>query len=96
MATFISLVNFTDQGIRNVKDSPGRYEAFKALAEKVGGTVKSVYYTMGNYDMVLIVEGSDEEAMTAMLKVGSLGNVRTETLRGFSVEEMKKIIGKMP
>jgi uncharacterized protein with GYD domain len=96
MATFISLVNFTDQGIRNVKDSPGRYEAFKAVAEKVGGTVKSVYYTMGNYDMVLIVEGSDEAAMTAMLKVGSLGNVRTETLRGFSVEEMKKIIGKMP
>jgi len=96
MATFISLVNFTDQGIRNVKDSPDRYEAFKALAEKVGGKVKGVYYTMGHYDMVLIVEGSDEAAMTAMLKVGSLGNVRTETLRGFSVEEMKKIIGKMP
>ena len=63
MATFICLVNFTDQGIRNVKDSPGRYEAFKALAEKVGGTVKSVYYTMGHYDMVLILEGSDEAAM---------------------------------
>jgi uncharacterized protein with GYD domain len=66
------------------------------LAEKVGGKVKGVYYTMGHYDMVLIVEGSDEAAMTAMLKVGSLGNVRTETLRGFSVEEMRKIIGKMP
>jgi len=96
MATFISLVNFTDQGIRNVKDSPDRYEAFRAMAEKVGGKVKGVYYTMGHYDMVLIVEGSDEAAMTAMLKVGSLGNVRTETLRGFSVEEMRKIIGKMP
>jgi uncharacterized protein with GYD domain len=96
MATFISLVNFTDQGIRNVKDSPDRYEAFKTLAEKVGGKVKGVYYTMGHYDMVLIVEGSDEAAMTAMLKVGSLGNVRTETLRGFSVEEMRKIIAKMP
>ena len=96
MATFISLVNFTDQGIRNVKDSPGRYEAFKALAEKLGGTVKGVYYTMGKYDMVIIMEGSDEAAMTAMLKVGSAGNVRTESLRGFSVEEMKKIIGKMP
>jgi uncharacterized protein with GYD domain len=96
MATFIILVNFTDQGIRNVKDSPDRYEAFKAMAEKVGGKVKGVYYTMGHYDMVLIVEGSDEAAMTAMLKVGSLGNVRTETLRGFSVEEMRKIIGKMP
>jgi len=95
MATFISLVSFTDQGIRNVKDSPDRYEAFKALAEKVGGTVKGVYYTMGHYDMVVIMEGSDEAAMTAMLKVGSLGNVRTETLRGFSLEEMRKIIGKM-
>jgi len=96
MSTFIILVNFTDQGIRNVKDSPDRYEAFKALAEKVGGKVKGFYYTMGHYDMVLIVEGSDEAAMTAMLKVGSVGNVRTETLRGFSVEEMRKIIGKMP
>jgi len=96
MATFISLINFTDQGIRNVKDSPDRYEAFKAMAEKVGGKVKGVYYTMGHYDMVVIVEGSDEAAMTAMLKVGSLGNVRTETLRGFSLEEMRKIIGKMP
>ena len=96
MSTFIMLVNFTDQGIRNVKDSPDRYEGFKALAEKVGGKVKGVYYTMGHYDMVLIVEGSDEAAMTAMLKVGSVGNVRTETLRGFSVEEMRKIIGKMP
>lgn len=96
MSTFIILVNFTDQGIRNVKDSPDRYEAFKALAEKVGGKVKGVYYTMGHYDMVLIVEGSDEAAMTAMLKVGSVGNVRTETLRGFSVEEMRKIISKMP
>jgi len=96
MATFISLVNFTDQGIRNVKDSPDRYEAFRAMAEKVGVTVKGIYYTIGHYDMVLIVEGSDEAAMTAMLKVGSLGNVRTETLRGFSLEEMRKIIGKMP
>jgi uncharacterized protein with GYD domain len=96
MATFISLVSFTDQGIRNVKDSPDRAEAFRALAEKVGGKVKGIYYTMGRYDMVVIVEGSDEAAMTAMLKVGSLGNVRSETLRGFSLEEMRKVIGKMP
>jgi uncharacterized protein with GYD domain len=95
MATFIILVNFTDQGIRNVKDSPDRFEAFKTMAEKAGGKVKSVYYTMGHYDMVLVVEGSDEAAMSSMLKVGSLGNVRTETLRGFSVDEMRKIIGKM-
>ena len=96
MATFISLVNFTDQGIRNVKDSPDRYEAFRAMAEKMGAKVKGVYYTIGHYDMVMIVEGNDETAMTAMLKVGSLGNVRTETLRGFSLDEMKKIVAKMP
>ena len=74
-ATFISLLNFTDQGIRNVKESPDRYEAFRAMAEKLGVKVKGFYYTIGHYDMVLIVEGSDEAAMTAMLKVGSLGNV---------------------
>ena len=96
MAMFIGLVNFTDQGIRNVKDSPDRYEAFRAMAEKVGVTLKGVYYTIGHYDMVLIMEGSDEAAVTAMLKVGSLGNVRTETLRGFSLEEMRKIVGKVP
>jgi uncharacterized protein with GYD domain len=96
MAVFIGLVNFTDQGIRNVKDSPDRYEAFRAMAERVGVTVKGVYYTIGRYDMVLIMEGSDEAAVTAMLKVGSLGNVRTETLRCFSLEEMRKIVGKLP
>ena len=96
MATFVSLLNFTEQGIRNVKDSPDRYEAFRAMAEKVGVKVKGFYYTMGRYDMVLITEGSDEAAMTALLKLGSLGNVRTVTLRGFAVEEMRKMIGKLP
>jgi uncharacterized protein with GYD domain len=96
MATFIHLISFTDQGIRTVKDSPDRFEAYKAMAEKLGGTVKGVYYTMGQYDMLVILEATDELAMTAILKVGSLGNVRTVTLRGFSLEEMKKIISKMP
>ena len=96
MATFISLINFTDQGIRNVKDSPQRYEAFMAMAQKLGVTIKSIYYTVGNYDLVVIVEGSDEAATAALLKVGSLGNVRTQTLRAFSLDEMKSILGKMP
>lgn len=96
MSTFVTLVNFTDQGIRNVKDSPTRFESFKALVESQGGTVKSVYYTLGNYDMVVIMEGEEETVMTVNLKVGSLGNVRTQTLRGFSVEEMKSFIGNMP
>lgn len=92
MSTFISLVNFTDQGIRNIKDSPDRFAAFKAAAEKLGVSVKACYYTVGQYDMVIIVEGTDEAATAAMLKVGSAGNVRSQTLRGFSVDEIKKII----
>jgi uncharacterized protein with GYD domain len=96
MATFITLLNFTDQGIRSVKDSPDRYEAFKAMAEKLGVTVKSIYYTVGQYDLVVVVEGSDEAATAALLKTGSLGNVRSQTLRAFSMEDMRKIIGLMP
>jgi len=96
MATFISLVNFTDQGIRNVKDSPERLNAFRALAEKLGVSVKGAYYTVGNYDMVIIVEGSDEAATTVLLAAGSLGNVRSQTLRAFSQDQMKQIISRMP
>ncbi len=96
MATFINLLNFTDQGIRNVKDSPERLNAFRAMAEKMGVSIKSVYYTVGNYDIVTVVEGPDEAVMAALLKVGSLGNVRSQTLRGFSPDEMKQMISKMP
>jgi len=95
MATFISLVNFTDQGIKNIKDSPDRLAAFRTTAEKLGVSVKGAFYTVGQYDMVVIVEGSDEAATAAMLKVGSLGNTRSETLRGFSADEMKKIIASI-
>ncbi|HBX54081.1 GYD domain-containing protein [Pseudomonas sp. UBA2684] len=96
MATFISLVNFTDQGIRTVKDSPDRFHAVKALGETLGLTVKAVYWTVGTYDLVLIVEGDEEAATSLLLKVGSLGNTRTQTLRGFSETEIRRIIGNMP
>jgi len=96
MATYISLVNFTDQGIRNIKESPDRFAAFKNMAEKMGVSVKGFYYAVGQYDMVVIVEGTDEAATAALLKVGSLGNVRSQTLRGFSLDEMKSIIGSIP
>lgn len=96
MATFVTLVNFTDQGIRNVKESPDRFEAFKAAGEQLGLKVKSAYYTVGQHDMVLVVEGDDEAATALLLKTGSLGNVRTQTLHAFSVDEMRKIIGRMP
>jgi uncharacterized protein with GYD domain len=95
MATFISLMSFTDQGIRSVKESPDRSVAFKATAEKLGVSVKAVYYTVGHYDAVVIAEGTDEAITAALLKIGSLGNVRTETLRAFSADEMRKILGSI-
>lgn len=96
MSTFVSLVNFTDQGIKDVKESPRRSEAFRVMAEKLGVTVKSIYYTVGHYDLVVTLEGSDEAVTAVLLKTGSLGNVRSQTLRGFSADEMKKITGMMP
>lgn len=96
MATYVVLANFTDQGIRNVKDSPDRLGAFKAMAEKLGVTMKSVHYTVGAYDIVTVVEGSDEAVTSTLLKLGSIGNIRTQTMRAFSPEEMKTIVNKMP
>lgn len=92
MATFISLINLTDQGIRNVKDSPDRFEAFAALAEKAGVKVTTVLYTIGQYDMVVIIEGDEKAAMAVMFKVAAMGNVRSQTLRGYSVNEMRGIL----
>jgi uncharacterized protein with GYD domain len=95
MATFISLVNFTDQGIRSVRESPDRYTAFKATAEKLGVNIKAAFYTVGHFDAVFVAEGSDEAVTAALLKLGSLGNARTETLRAFSIDEMRKIVGSI-
>jgi len=92
MATFVSLINLTDQGIRNVKDSPDRFEAFAALAEKAGVKVTTVLYTIGQYDMVVIIEGDEKAAMAVMFKVAAMGNVRSQTLRGMSVKEMRGIL----
>jgi uncharacterized protein with GYD domain len=96
MPTYVTLVNFTDQGIRNVKESPDRLSAFRDMAEKLGVSIKSVHYTVGNYDVVTVVEGTDEAVTSALLKLGSLGNVRTQTLRAFSPDEMKAMIARMP
>ena len=96
MATFIALMNFTDQGIRNVKESPDRYKKFRAMAEERGVKFKDVYWTVGQYDMVVVLEGTDEAVTTALLKLGSLGNVRSQTLRGYSADEFKSIISNLP
>jgi uncharacterized protein with GYD domain len=96
MATFVVLTGFTDQGIRNVKETVGRAEAFKEMARKSGVTVKDLYWTLGQYDVVAVCEAADDEAATALsLSISSRGNVRSQTLRAFSFEEMKTILGKM-
>lgn len=96
MATYLVLANFTEQGIKAVKDSPKRADAFKQMAKKHGATVKDVYWTLGQYDIVAIVEAPDEMAMTALgLSLAGLGNVRTQTLRAFTEADMKGILDKM-
>ncbi len=96
MATFISLFSFTAQGVRTVKESPSRVDAFKATAAKLGVSVKSVYYTLGNHDLVVTLEGSEEAVTTLLLKTGSNGNVKTETMRAYTQEEFSRMLGKMP
>lgn len=96
MATFISLLNFTDQGIRNVKDSPDRYEAFRGIAEQLGVKATGIWWTVGSYDLVATLEGEEEAVACLLLKLGSLGNVRTQTLRAYSQQEMRGFIAKMP
>ena len=96
MATYVMLAHFTEQGIKSVKDTTKRAEAFKQSAKKHGATVKELFWTLGQFDVVTIVEAPDEATVTALgLSVGALGNVRTQTLRAFSEAEMKTILGKM-
>jgi uncharacterized protein with GYD domain len=96
MAIYVTLVNFTDQGVRNVKDTPKRAEAFKEMAKKHGVTVKDIYWTQGRYDIITITEAADDMAATALsLSIAGMGNVRTETLRAFSAADIQTVIGKM-
>jgi len=96
MAHFIVLGSFTDQGIKNVKQTIERAEAFKHMASKAGATVKDIYWTLGSHDVIAICEAPDDETATSLLlSVSSRGNVRSETLRAFSFEEMKKVLAKM-
>jgi uncharacterized protein with GYD domain len=96
MATYIVLNNFTEQGIRTVKDTTNRADAVRDMAKKFGVTVKDIYWTLGSYDVVAIFEAPDESSITALtLAIGSAGNIRTQMLRAFNKEEMKGILGKL-
>ncbi len=96
MASFVTLVKFTEQGIKGVSQTTKRAEGFRDIAKKMGATVKDIYWTLGRFDAVAIFEAPDDETATRlMLSVGSLGNIRTETLRAYSAKEMGEILKGM-
>ena len=97
MATFITTMHFTEQGIKAVRDTCDRASAFQAAAQKMGVKVTGIFWTMGAFDGVILTEAPDEETVTAaLLHVGSLGSIRTQTTRAFDAAEMQKIIARMP
>ena len=96
MSKYTILIDWTEQGIRNVKDTIKRAKSFEGAVEKAGGKLLGFYYTIGRYDMVAMVEAPTDEVMALILfSLGSLGNVRTETLKTFSMDEADKIIQKL-
>jgi uncharacterized protein with GYD domain len=95
MASYVILLNWTDQGIKSVKDSTSRADAAHDLMGSLGVEMKEVYWTLGGYDVVSIVEAPDDESITAaLLKLGAMGNIRSTTLRAFDRSEFESILAK--
>ena len=95
MAAYITLINFSEQGIKTIKQTQQRAQDFKTSAQKVGVTVKQVYWTLGGFDGVLVFDAPDDESATAaLLGLGARGNVRTQTLRAFEESEIESILAK--
>jgi len=96
MATFITTIRFTEQGVKSIKDSPKRAAAFKAAAKTLGVKVTSLHWTLGPFDGVIVCDAPDEATVTAaMLQLSMLGNVKTSTARAFDAGEMEKIVGML-
>jgi len=97
MATYIILVSYTQKGIENIKESAARLDANKKAFQAMGAELKEFYLVMGQYDMVVVAEGPDDETAAKLsLAIGSAGAVRTETLRAFTEDEYRKIIAALP
>ena len=95
--TYISLVQFTDKGIQNAKQTTQRVAAWAAKVQSMGVTIKQMYWTLGQYDQVCIFEAPDDEtAASVLLAADMLGNIRTQTMRAFTASEMEKILAKVP
>jgi uncharacterized protein with GYD domain len=97
MATYVVLAQFTDQGIRTIKNSPQRASQVAEMAKSFGCEMKEVYWTLGKYDIVAIMDAKDEQSLYAFgYSLGSAGNVRTQTLRAFTKDEIGKVISRLP
>jgi uncharacterized protein with GYD domain len=97
MASYLVLANWTEQGIKNVKESPRRLDAARELGRKLGVEIKEFYMTMGAYDMVVRLEaGSDEAVAKLALALGAGGSLRTVTLKAFTEAEYREIVGSLP
>ena len=97
MPTYVLLVNYTEQGVKKIKDSPQRLDAGRKMAKKLGVELKSHFLTLGGYDNVDIIEAPDDQAVAKFaLSLASLGNVRTTTLKAFNEAEYRDIIGALP
>ena len=96
MATYITLINFTEQGVRDVKDTANRASHYKELAAKTGCTIKEIWWTQGQYDVVSVIEAPDDASATALaMSVGKLGYIRTQTLRAYSAADLAPIMEKV-
>jgi uncharacterized protein with GYD domain len=96
VAKYVILVNWTEQGIREAKQTTERAQKVREMAQQLGGKVETLLWTLGRYDLIGIAEMPDDETAALMgLRIGALGSVRTETLRAFSADEMGSILGKL-
>ena len=96
MPIYVTLMKWTEQGVRDVNATVDRAEQARQAIEQMGGRMPTIYWTQGSYDLVAVTEFPDEETATAfMLSIGKLGNLRSETLRAFSAEEMRRILEKV-
>ena len=94
MPTYVSLINWTEQGIRNIKDSPKRLDVAKKVLKDLGGELKAFYMTQGAFDALFIVELPNDKVLAKfLLKTGSAGNIRTTTVRAYPEAEYRKIMG---
>jgi uncharacterized protein with GYD domain len=96
MPTYVSLVSWTDQGVKDYRDTVARAESFRDMVRQVGGQVRELLWTFGEYDIVTVIEAPDDEvALGLLLRTAALGNIRTQTMRAMGVDEISSVIGRI-